>query len=114
MQAKLEEQRELFFKQVSEDEAMEAIRARGEAFDRQPDETKQMSSSIKIERVNLEPGKNYTLTIDGAKPCPFLAEAGGIVAGANINGSIADGQLLLKVGDKEYEGSFTSGNVAEL
>jgi len=33
MQAKLEEQRELFFKTVSEDEDMEAIRARGEAFD---------------------------------------------------------------------------------
>lgn len=51
--------------------------------------------------------------VDG-KPCPFVAEEGGIVAGANINGSIADGQLLLKVGDREYEGSFTSGNVATL
>jgi len=30
--------------------------------------------------VNLEAGKNYTLVIDG-KPNPFVAEAGGIVAG---------------------------------
>jgi len=65
MQAKLEEQRELFFKHVSEDEDMEAIRARGEAFERQPDETKAMASSIKIERVNLNPGQNYTLIVDG-------------------------------------------------
>ena len=69
---------------------MEAIRARGEAFERQPDETKAMASSIKIERVNLTSGQNYTLIVDG-KPNPFLAEEGGIVAGANINGSIADG-----------------------
>lgn len=40
MTAKLEEQREFFFKHVSEDEDLEAIRARGEAFDRQPDENR--------------------------------------------------------------------------
>ena len=85
MKTMLEEQRELFFKTVSEGEDMEAIRARGEAFERQPDEAKQMSSSIKIERVNLEAGKNYTLIIDG-KPNPFTAEDGGIIAGSSING----------------------------
>ena len=85
MKTMLEEQRELFFKTVSEGEDMEAIRARGEAFDSQPDETKQMSSSIKIERVNLEAGKNYTLVIDG-QPNPFTAEEGGIISGSKING----------------------------
>jgi len=113
MNAKLEEQREFFFKSVSEGEDLEAIRARGEAFDRQPDENKQFSSSINIEKVNLEEGKDYTFLIEG-KPYPFVVEAGGIVAGASINGQIQDGRCILKVGDKEYEGSFDSGNSVEL
>jgi len=90
MAAKLEEQREIFFKTVSEGEDMEAIRARGEAFDKQPDESKTLGSSIKIDRVNIEAGKNYTLIIDG-QPFPFTGEAGGIVSGSNINGSIVEG-----------------------
>jgi dynein intermediate chain 2 len=87
MTSKLEEQREFFFKTVSEGEDLDAIRARGEAFDRQPDESKQFNSSINIEKVNLEEGKNYTFLIEG-KPYPFVVEAGGIVAGASINGQI--------------------------
>ena len=79
MTSKLEEQREFFFKTVSEGEDLEAIRARGEAFDRQPDESKQFNSSINIEKVNLEENKNYTFIIEG-KPYPFVVEAGGIVA----------------------------------
>ena len=59
---------------------MLAIRARGEAFERQPDENRQMAGSIKIDRVNLETGKSYTLIIDGQR-CQFTAEAGGIIAG---------------------------------
>lgn len=65
---------------------MAAIRARGEAFEAQPDESKALGSSIKIERVVLEAGKSYTFIIDG-KPNPFTAEEGGIIAGSNINGS---------------------------
>merc|ERR1711935_765246 len=55
--------------------------------------TNQMSSSIRIEKVNLEENKNYTLLIEG-KPYPFIVEAGGIVAGASINGQIQDGQAI--------------------
>jgi len=43
-----------------------------------------------------------------------VAEAGGIVSGANINGQILNGQAILKVGDKEYEGSFTSPDTIEM
>ena len=62
-----------------------------------------MGGSINIDKVNLEEGKNYTLIIEG-KPYPFVVEAGGIVAGASINGQIQDGKAILKVGDKEFEG----------
>jgi hypothetical protein len=62
---------------------MEAIRARGEAFDKQVDDTNRMGGSIKIDRVNLEPGKDYTLILDG-KSYPFAGEAGGVVHTATM------------------------------
>ena len=110
MASKLEEQREYFFKHVSEGDDLEAIRARGEAFDRQPDESQKLGASINIEKVNLEEGKNYTLIIEG-KPYPFVVEAGGIMAGADINGGIADGRVLCKVGDNAFEGTFENAIV---
>ena len=64
MTAKIEEQREFFFKQVSEGEDMEAIRARGEAFDRQPDQA-DLGASIKIDRVELTAGQKYRSSMMG-------------------------------------------------
>jgi hypothetical protein len=72
-----------------------------------------MGGSINIDRVNLEEGKNYTLIIEDC-PYVFEVEAGGIVAGPSINGQIQDGKAILKVGDKEFEGSFDSGSTVEL
>ena len=37
-----------------------------------------------------------------------MGEEGGIVAGPKVNGSVQEGRVLLKVGDREYEGSFSS------
>lgn len=72
-----------------------------------------MGSSIRIEKVNLEAGKNYTFIIEGV-PFPFTAEDGGIVAATIINGSVLDGKVILRAGDREYEGEFDSGNTANL
>lgn len=68
---------------MSEGEDMEAIRARGEAFDKQVDDTNKMGGSIKIDRVNIEPGCDYILTLDG-KTCPFSGEAGGVIHTADM------------------------------
>lgn len=43
-----------------------------------------------------------------------MGEEGGIIAGPKVNGSVQEGKVLIKVGDKEYEGSFSSPNTAEL
>lgn len=99
----LEQQREFFFQAVSEGDDLEAIRARGEAFERQPDESKNMGGSINIDKVNLEEGKKYTLMIEGV-PFEFVVEAGGIIAGPHCNGQVQDGKVILKAGDREYEG----------
>ena len=105
----LEQQREFFFQTVSEGDDLEAIMARGEAFERQPDESKNMGGSISIDKVNLEEGKNHTFLIEG-KPYPFVVEAGGIIAGASLNVQVQDGKVILKAGDREYEGQFDSEN----
>ena len=113
MAAKLEEQRELFFKQVSEGEDITAIRARGEAFDKQPDESKQMGSSIKIEKVNLEEGKNYAFEING-QGVPFTLEMGGIIAGDQIAGAINDGKVMFTYQETAFEGNFTSSTNVDM
>lgn len=79
---------EKFFQHVSKDgEDIDVIKARGEMNKAAADENFG-KSTIKIELVNLEPNKNYTLKIDKVGDFPFICEAGGIIAGNNINGSV--------------------------
>ena len=52
------------------------------------DEHNPGKSNIKIELVNLEANKHYTLKIEKVGDFPFVCEAGGIIAGNNFNGSV--------------------------
>lgn len=38
----------------------------------------------------------------------FVCEAGGIIAGDNINGEVQSGKVNFKAGDVYYDGVFTS------
>lgn len=69
-------------------------------------------SGVKIELVELQPGKNYELA------CPngvfgFVAEAGGIISGDAINGGVQDGKVIFTAGEDEYEGYFISQTTIE-
>lgn len=65
-------------------------------------------SDVKIQLVNLEPNKNYTFKIEKVGEFPFVCEAGGIIAGENVNGEVQNGKVNFKAGDVYYEGAFVS------
>jgi hypothetical protein len=85
---RLTEIEEKFFVHVSKDgEDIEVIKARGEMSKANADESNAFAKSdVKIQLVNLEPNKNYTFKIDKVGDFPFVCEAGGIIAGENVNG----------------------------
>ena len=85
---RLTEIEEKFFVHVSKDgEDIEVIKARGEMSKANADESNAFAKSdVKIQLVNLEPNKQYTFKIDKVGDFPFVCEAGGIIAGENVNG----------------------------
>ena len=62
---------------------------------------------VKIEQVELQPGKNYEFSCPNGK-FSFQAESGGIMAGDGINGSVQAGKVIFTAGQEEYEGFFES------
>ena len=77
------------------------IKARGEAAMNQPEP----DTSKRFEVVDLAEG-SYEFC--GAQTFKFKIEAGGVICGDNIDGSIQNGKVLFKAGDKHYEGTFVS------
>ena len=64
-------------------------------------------SGVKLEQVELKAGQKYSLkTDDGA--FEFVAEAGGIIAGEGVNGSVQAGKIIFTAKGKDYEGNFSS------
>lgn len=43
----------------------------------------------------------------------FIAEAGGIISGEGINGSVQEGNVIFTAGTDEFEGRFISQNTIE-
>mmetsp|Transcript_4787 Transcript_4787/g.8214 ORF Transcript_4787/g.8214 Transcript_4787/m.8214 type:complete len:83 (+) Transcript_4787:1319-1567(+) len=71
-----------------------------------------MKNGVKIELVELQAGKKYQFS------CPsgnflFNAEAGGVISGDNINGSVQGGKAIFTAGENEFEGYFISQNVID-
>lgn len=71
-----------------------------------------MSPEIKIEKVELVAGKNYSLALPSGV-VEFSAEAGGIMSGKDINGSVQDGKVIFTAGEDEYEGYFKNKTTIE-
>ena len=104
MQAALEKERDLaenlknieegFFKHVADDaNDIDVIKARGEMPRENEAAASQGSTGVKLDNVELTAGQNYTIkTDDGAYK--FCAEAGGIIAGDGINGSVQAGKII--------------------
>lgn len=120
LKAKLESIENDFFKAVSVDDDLEAIKARGSmamAAEEEPI-AKQATgkSEEKKQAVDLVDGAKYTLEIsgDGNGKISFDAEAGGVIGTADANGSISAGKIVLTAFNREFEGVFSSGTSANL
>ena len=86
---------------------MDVIKARGQMA-REPDAPAQLGeSATKIDMVELKAGQKYSLKTDDGV-FEFVAEAGGIIAGEGINGSVQAGKIIFTAKGKEYEGQFGS------
>ena len=107
-----------FFKHVSVDDDLEAIKARGantfSAEEEKAQTTVAQKAEAKAETVELVAGQNYNLDLGDGQKISFQAEAGGIIGTADANGSIQGGKLVLTAFGKEYEGSFTSATQANI
>ena len=114
---KIEAINEGFFKQVATSEnPIEVIKARGEEAQKAAEASQNMaatSQSIKIEAVELTVGANYSIKTDSGV-YDFVAEAGGIISGEKINGSVQSGAIIFTADGKEYEGKFSSANTADV
>ena len=101
-----------FFKHVAVDENdIDVIKARGEMSRDNDVQSQHSGGAVKIDKVELTAGQKYTIkTDDGAYP--FSAEAGGIIAGEGINGSVQAGKIIFQAGGKDYEGNFASATLA--
>jgi hypothetical protein len=102
-----------FFESVSKDEDVSTIKARGEANKKAAAE-QEAASAIRQEEdtkgtdVYLEEGNSYKFKIENAGEFAFKVEAGGVLAGEDINGSIQGARLIFTAKDCEYEGQFVS------
>ena len=115
MQDSLVQIEEEFFKKVSEDDDLDAIKARaeqnrsGQEADMGPgvnlgDTQKSLSA------VELEPGKNYVFKSD-LGDLAFTCEAGGVIQGEKITGQVQAGKVIFTTGSKEVEGAFVKPTV---
>lgn len=104
---------ENFFALVAKDDDINVIKARGEMQRGEPEMPSNVSekSAGKVDLVELKAGQKYSLKTDDGS-FEFVAEAGGIIAGDGINGSVQAGKILFTANGKEYEGSFASPNLA--
>lgn len=90
---------------------MDVIKARGE-MSREADAPANLADSgVKIDQVELKAGQKYQLKTDDGN-FDFTAEAGGIIAGEGVNGSVQAGKIIFTAKGKEYEGQFSSPVVA--
>ena len=62
---------------------------------------------LKINLVELQAGKKYCIKTDHGN-YDFVAEAGGIIAGEGINGTVQGGNIIFTADGREYEGHFSS------
>jgi len=99
-----------FFDSVGQNaEDIQMIKARGEANKKAAAEQELASASKKVEEAQgtdlyLEEGKAYKFKIDNAGEFAFKVEAGGVLAGEDLNGSIQGAKLIFTAKDCEYEG----------
>ena len=56
-------------------------------------ESQHSKKSVKIDKVELTAGQKYTIKNDDGS-YTFTAEAGGIIAGEGINGSVQAGKII--------------------
>lgn len=66
------------------------------------------NTGVKIELVELNPGAKYAFITPEDGTLEFIAEAGGIISGENINGTVQAGKVIFTANKNEYEGHFTS------
>ena len=102
---------EEFFKKVSEDDDLDAIKARAEMNQGGQEEAMGASKSMMDTQqirgaVDLEPGKSYVFKSD-LGDLPFTCEAGGVIQGDNITGQVLAGKVIFTTGNKEIEVAFT-------
>lgn len=101
-----------FFKHVAVDgNDLDVIKARGEMGRDDEVEAPRPNSGPVVDKVELTAGQKYTVKTDDASYA-FTAEAGGIIAGEGINGSVQAGKIIFQAGGKDYEGNFASANLA--
>ena len=100
---------ESFFSQVSKDDDINVIKARGEMQRGEPELPSNVSekSAGNLTLVEIKAGQKYNLKTDD-KAFDFVAEEGGIIAGEGVNGSVQAGKILFTANGKEYEGTFSS------
>ena len=105
---------ETFFKDVAEDEAdLTAIKARGAEGPRGGDlDMGATSSSVKAAAVELAAGSTHTFKVEAAV-YKFEVEAGGVISGEKITGSVHSGKVIFTAEGTEYEGNFTGPNVID-
>jgi len=107
MKQRIEQIHDSFFNHVAQDEDRETIMRRGEMNKNAADEPAAKGSSIRIERVELEPSKKYAFkTPEGT--FDFVVLSGGILEGDGLNGSVQAGKVIFTAGTNEYEGYFSS------
>lgn len=107
MKSKLQDIEEKFFEHVADEQFdVAAIKARGEIV-KGDDEGLHHQTTIKIEHVELESGKKYEFKLPTGV-FNFVAEAGGIISGDNVNGSVQAGKAIFTAGQDEFEGHFVT------
>lgn len=62
--------------------------------------------------VELEPGKGYVFKSD-LGDLAFTCEAGGVIQGEAITGSVQSGKVIFTSGNKEIEGAFVNATTIQ-